>query len=130
MNWLPGVFIAAAMVAYLLFKRLALVQPGTVRECLKNGGKVIDVRTEAEFQQGHVAGAINLPLDRLHVEIGRYVPNKQQPVLLHCLSGGRSALGAATLKKLGYTSSYNLGSLARATKLVGNHYELDSSPQA
>ena len=79
---------------------------------------MIDVRSEAEFRERHLPNAINIPLNRLGDEIGRYAPNKEQPLLLHCLSGTRSAMGASALKKLGYRNVSNLGSYARAEKIL------------
>ena len=51
---------------------------------------VIDVRTEAEFREQHLPGALNIPLDRLSEEIARHAPDKSKPLLLHCRSGARS----------------------------------------
>jgi rhodanese-related sulfurtransferase len=45
-------------------------------------------------------------------------PNKEQPLLLHCLSGTRSAAGEDTLKRMGYQNVLNLGSYGRAQKIL------------
>ena len=118
MNWLMWIIIGGAIALFLILKRLALVAPAKVRECLKTGAKVIDVRSEAEFQEGHLPGAINIPLDQLCNRISRHAPYKHQAILLYCLSGGRSASGRAALKKMGYRHCFNLGSLGRARKIL------------
>ena len=46
--------------------------------------------------------------------------DKNQTLLLHCASGMRSGIAKDTLKSLGYANVFNLGSLARARKIVGN----------
>jgi rhodanese-related sulfurtransferase len=51
--------------------------------------------------------------------IGKVTPDKQRPVLLHCLSGGRSSIARGVLKRMGYRA-YNLGSLGRARRLVSS----------
>ncbi len=71
---------------------------------------VIDVREPAEFADGHVPGAINIPRGLLEFRIGRIEPfedlsaaeQRAQPIVLYCRSGGRSALAAATLGEMGF----------------------------
>ena len=118
MNWLTWTMIGTVITAFLIFKQVNAVKPETAREWLKKGATVIDVRSEAEFQEKHLPGAINIPLTRLGDEIARVVPNKEQPLLLHCLSGTRSAAGEDTLKKMGYQNVLTLGSYGRAQKIL------------
>lgn len=120
MNWHTWIIVGGAVAAFLLYKRLTLVRPDTARDWLKQGAKVIDVRSEGEFRGGHLPGAISIPLDRLSDEIGRLAPDKDQPLLLHCLSGARSGMGKSTLQKLGYRHVLNLGSYGRARKIIGD----------
>ena len=119
MDWHTWIIIGGAVAAFLVLKRLTLVRPEVARDWLKKGAKVIDVRSEGEFQERHLPGAVNVPLDRLRVEIARHAPDKEQPLLLHCLSGARSAMGKASLRKMGYRNAFNLGSYGRAEKLLG-----------
>jgi len=46
------------------------------------------------------------------------VPDKSRALLLHCLSGGRSAIAKRQLRNMGYANAFNLGSLSRARRLV------------
>jgi phage shock protein E len=119
MNSLTLIVIAGIVVAFLLLKRLTLVTPATARELLNQGALVIDVRNEGEFRARHLPGASNIPLGRLTYEIARRAPNKEQPLLLHCLSGARSGMGKSALKRLGYRNVFNLGSYGRAEKILG-----------
>ncbi len=118
MNLFTWIIIIGAAVAFLLLKRLSLVTPAAAREWLAKGALVIDVRSEAEFQERHLPGAINLPLNRLGDEIARRAPNKEQPLLLHCLSGMRSGMGKNALRRLGYQHVLNLGSYGRAARIL------------
>ena len=118
MNNLIWIILSLAVVAFLVFKQLNQVRPDAARDWLSKGAKVIDVRSEGEFQDKHLPGAVNIPLDRLRDEVSRLAPNKEKPVLLYCLSGTRSGRGKAMLRKMGYRNAFNLGSYGRAEKLL------------
>ena len=119
MDWRTWIIIGGAVAVFLFLKRLTLVRPETAREWLKKGARVIDVRSEGEFKEKHLPGAANIPLGRLRDEIARFAPNKEQPLLLHCLSGTRSGMGKAMLRKMGYRNVFNLGSYGRAARTLG-----------
>ncbi len=119
MNLVTWIVIVGAVLAFLLLKRLGLVSPATAREWLNKGALVIDVRSEGEFQQRHLPQAINIPLGRLDAEISRRAPDKEQAILLHCLSGTRSGMAQAQLKRMGYRHVFNLGSYGRAKNILG-----------
>jgi phage shock protein E len=119
MSRLTWIMIGTVIAAFLIFKQVNAVKPETAREWLKKGAMVIDVRSEAEFQEKHLPRTVNVPLGRLRDEIARVAPNKEQPLLLHCLSGTRSAAGEDTLKKMGYRNVFNLGSYSRAEEVLG-----------
>ncbi len=118
MTWLPWLVIGGVAVAVLLLKRLALVRPEVARDLLKQGAIIIDVRSEREFQQGHLPGAINIPYERLRDELPQHAADKDQALLLHCLSGGRSQIAKGTANKIGYRHAFNLGSYRRAEEIV------------
>jgi phage shock protein E len=119
MNNYSGLLVAAAViVVFLLLKRLGLASPALVSEWLREGAVVVDVRSPEEFASGHVDGALNVPLSSLGTDIERAVPDKTRPVLVHCLSGARSAIGRRILQSRGYSRVHNLGSLRRAMDLT------------
>jgi phage shock protein E len=72
---------------------------------------VIDVRTQAEWDEGHLAIATHIPLDQIADRIGEVAPDKDQQIYLHCRSGGRSGQAKTKLEGLGYTSVENVGGL-------------------
>ncbi|MGZ3898787.1 MAG: rhodanese-like domain-containing protein [Bacteroidia bacterium] len=77
------------------------------KDLVKNGAKIIDVRTRKEFASGHIKGSINFPLNELkdHVRI-----LKEDSVLITCCASGlRSASAKSVLKSLGYNHVYNGG---------------------
>jgi phage shock protein E len=106
------------VVGFLLFKKLGQVPKSEAVSLLGNGALVIDVRGPGEFASGHVDGAVNIPLDSLEAGITAAAPDKSQPILVHCLSGTRSAFAIRTLRNLGYSQVHDLGSLGRARALA------------
>ena len=117
MSWTPAIIIGIVLVA-ILAKRLSLVSQNVARRRLAEGALIIDVRSQEEFQHDHLSNAINIPLGDLREALPRRVKDKNQPLLVHCLSGGRSALAKQQLKGMGYTSVFNLGSLTRAKRII------------
>ncbi|MGZ0174055.1 MAG: rhodanese-like domain-containing protein [Planctomycetales bacterium] len=75
---------------------------------------VIDVRTQAEWDEGHLDIATHIPLDQITNRIGEVAPDKDQKIYLHCRSGGRSGQAMVELVTLGYTSVENAGGLEDA----------------
>ena len=67
---------------------------------------LVDVRTPGEYAQGHLKGAINIPLSDLPVRIGGLEQNR--PILVYCQTGSRSAQASSILVKAGFTQVYNL----------------------
>ena len=71
---------------------------------------LLDVRTVDEYAEGHIPGSINIPLDTVASVLER-IPDKDTPLFVHCLSGGRSGKAVSFLKKLGYTQVKNIGGI-------------------
>jgi rhodanese-related sulfurtransferase len=97
---------------------------------MAQGWRYLDVRSVPEFEAGHPAGALNVPL--LHAQDGRMVSNPDffavvaahfapaDQVLVGCKMGGRSAQAAALLEASGYTSVANVvGGFSGARDLYG-----------
>ncbi len=79
-----------------------------LQELISNGATIVDVRTKAEFQGGHLKNSINIPLDKLSQNLGKI--NKNKPVITCCASGARSASARRILKSNGFEQVYNGGS--------------------
>ena len=118
MDWKIALIVMAAVGALLALKRLSFVSPSVARKCLAQGALVVDVRTAGEFQGGHLSNALNIPLDELRENLPRRVPDKNQMLLPHCLSGTRSGIAKRQSRDLGYTNAFNLGSYGRAKRIV------------
>lgn len=72
------------------------------------GVQLIDVRTPEEFNSGHLEGAINADISSGVFEERSKELDKNKPVLVYCLSGGRSSAAAGYLEDNGFTQIYNL----------------------
>ena len=77
---------------------------------------IIDVRTEAEWNNGHIEGAILIPYELIGDKIGAVAKDKSRRIYVYCRSGRRSQIAKETLEKLGYKDVVNLGSLEDAAK--------------
>ncbi|NMM47332.1 rhodanese-like domain-containing protein [Marinigracilibium pacificum] len=64
---------------------------------------IVDVRTEAEFKEGHIEGALNISKIDDHIDS----LDKSKSYYLHCRVGGRSAFAAHTMSKNGFSRVYN-----------------------
>lgn len=69
---------------------------------------LLDVRTESEFEAGHIQGAQWFPRGKLEYYIQDLVKDPDARIILYCRTGGRSALATLTLKDMGYTNVVDL----------------------
>ncbi len=77
-------------------------------QMLKNGAKLIDVRSEEEYNKSHREGAVNIPYTESHTLLRRSNPDKNQALILYCSAGKRSAQARNVLAYLGYKNVYIL----------------------
>lgn len=72
------------------------------------GCRILDVRNPDEFADGHIRGAINLPLYSITHRAAALCPCRRRPILVYCGSGARSLPAVQVLSVMGYTNLYNL----------------------
>lgn len=77
------------------------------KELIKQGATIVDVRTKAEYQQGHIKGSVNIPLNNLANQYSKL--NKSKPILTCCASGMRSTQAKSILKSNGFSEVHNGG---------------------
>lgn len=89
------------------------ISPGEANEIMLSevGYIILDVRTEEEYAQGHVPGAILLPDYEIETRAEEVLPNKDQLILVYCRSGRRSKAAAEALIELGYTNVKDFGGI-------------------
>jgi rhodanese-related sulfurtransferase len=89
-----------------------IVDAETARRLVAAGVVVVDVRTKAEFDAGHVPGALNVPFDEMAARAAELGP-PTTPVLLYCRTGRRTAIATQALRAKGFTRIYDLQSYDR-----------------
>ncbi|MFA9466053.1 MAG: rhodanese-like domain-containing protein [Velocimicrobium sp.] len=72
---------------------------------------ILDVRSEDEFNDGHIEHALLIPDTEIEKNAESTIPDKTATILVYCRSGRRSALASASLSKLGYTNVYDFGGI-------------------
>lgn len=80
---------------------------------------VLDVRTPAEYRDGHLAGALNIPVDEVAARSGAIGVKRDQELVVYCKSGKRAARARDTLQSLGYTNVHLLEGSADAWRADG-----------
>lgn len=72
---------------------------------------ILDVRTEEEYQEGHIDGAILIPDNEIIETAESILTDKSATILVYCRSGRRSANASKELSELGYTNIYDFGGI-------------------
>ena len=73
---------------------------------------ILDVREQSEYDGGHIAGEVLLPVGTIDEDTAAAViPEKDSTVLVYCRSGNRSKTASAALAELGYTGIYEFGGI-------------------
>ncbi|AEE15836.1 rhodanese-like domain-containing protein [Treponema brennaborense] len=114
--------LAAAVLTLAVFAASAQTEKGTggyrkigaeqAKTMMDSGTPIIvDVRTPAEYEAGHVPGAILLPNETVADKKPAVLNDTNATVLVYCRSGRRSAEAARKLIKLGYTNVYDFGGI-------------------
>jgi rhodanese-related sulfurtransferase len=105
--------------------------PQQVQEALSGGNTtLIDIRESEELAQtGKIPGSVHAPRGMLEFYADESLPyhkpefDKNKRIILHCASGGRSALAAATLKQMGYENVAHMDGGIKAWKDAGKAVE-------
>lgn len=88
--------------------RIVELSAAEVNEFRLRGAVLLDVRSPAEFADGHLEGALSLDLQRLKEEIQERVPDQSTPLICYCNGGNRGALAADALQNLGYRNVHSI----------------------
>lgn len=100
------------VVGFIAWRRLTQVGRDLAHQLVKDGARLIDVRTPAEFGTGHLPGAINAPVADLSARAAT-LGAKDDVLVIYCASGTRSALARGILKRAGFTRVHDLGPMSR-----------------
>ena len=110
----PTQFIYAALVLltiWLIIPAMASGGDPAVAEhawpMIQSGALLVDVRSEEEFSEGHVDGAVNIEWDKTDDLIAAIGDDKQRQVVVYCRSGNRAGKAKSALEEKGFGGVYN-----------------------
>ena len=90
----------------------------TLNEILKSKDTVVvDVRSPLEYQQEHIEGARNIPVEKINDHI-RDLKELHKPIVVYCRSGARSGMALGILQQHGLASVYNGGGIEHMKTLI------------
>jgi rhodanese-related sulfurtransferase len=111
-----GLVIALVVILTLLIQNLIsggggkdAVDPVRATELMNHeDAVVVDVRPMADFNQGHIIGAVNIPSNGFANQLKQLERHKSKPIIVSCRSGAQSAQACAALRKAGFEKVHNL----------------------
>ena len=101
-------------------KNIQEISPQEAAAAITGGNTLlIDVRDPDEWQEGHIPGAKNFSRGTVELEIEEVAPDLSTPIICHCGGGGRSALAAESLQRMGYKNVKSMAGGFKAWKAAG-----------
>jgi len=101
-------------------KKVTEISPTEAAAKSKSGEAVIvDVREKDEWEEGHIPDAIHLGRGTIELDIEEKVPDPNAMIICHCGGGGRSALAAESLQKMGYKNVRSMAGGLKAWRAAG-----------
>jgi phage shock protein E len=125
---LRNLWINSAMAEHVGFQKLVAeakkyiteISPQDAAAKLNNGDAVIiDVRDKDEWDEGHIPGATHMSRGTIELDVEEKIPDPNAIIICHCGGGGRSALAAETLQKMGYKNVRSMAGGLKAWKAAG-----------
>ncbi len=80
---------------------------------------IVDVREKDEFDESHIPDAVHMSRGMVELEVEDKFPDRNTTIICHCGGGGRSALAAENLQKMGYKNVRSMAGGFRAWKAAG-----------
>jgi rhodanese-related sulfurtransferase len=116
---LGSLMLAGVVILLLSTKVLPAVEisPGKAYTKLKEGAFFLDVRSKEEWNQFHIAGSTQIPLDELPNRLSELPQDRD--IVVVCLSGLRAQSGTVILQKAGFKNIFCLGGGLNAWKNAG-----------
>lgn len=103
-----------------IFKKIFPPTDNThLKEALKNGAFLVDVRTPAEFSGGSAKGAVNIPLHKVESELSKFKNKKN--IVVFCRSGNRSSQAKRILERHGFQNVLNGRTWQNVNSLVNEN---------
>ncbi|HEU4335086.1 MAG TPA: rhodanese-like domain-containing protein [Candidatus Eisenbacteria bacterium] len=84
---------------------------------VREGALLVDVRTQEEFDAGHLEGALLIPVDEIDSRASELGDDKSRAIVLYCRTGNRSGQAKRALEERGYTNVMNAGGYERMRRV-------------
>ena len=97
-----------------------IIMQNVIKSIKEKKGTLLDVRSPMEFEENHIPGAINIPLD-IVVSNMKQISELQKPIVVYCLSGGRSSTATSILQQNGIQDIYNGGGIFSLNNIINNN---------
>jgi rhodanese-related sulfurtransferase len=105
---LVAICVVAAGCAPADESQIEEISQQELRSNLPEGALILDVRTQGEFDAGHVPGAMNISHDELATRLSELDSSKNRPIVVYCRSGKRAAMASSVLLEAGYLNLLHL----------------------
>ncbi|MGH8100675.1 MAG: rhodanese-like domain-containing protein [Chthoniobacterales bacterium] len=101
-------------------KNIIEISPVDAAAKAKSGeATIVDVREKDEWEESHISHAIHMSRGTIELDIEEKIPDKNATIICHCGGGGRSALAAESLQKMGYKNVRSMAGGFKAWKAAG-----------
>ncbi len=111
------VIIITISIMFGIFKNIFSKTDTTqMKDIISKGAFLVDVRTPAEFSEGHVNGSVNIPLDQVQNQLAKF-KNKEN-IVVFCRSGNRSSQAKSILEQNGFTNVTNGGTWQDVNQII------------
>ena len=125
---LLAALLMSAAVAEEYYRQITQEEAARIME-EEEGYILLDVRTEEEYDEGHIPGAVNLPNEDIGADAPPELPDRDRTILVYCRSGRRSKEAAGKLAALGYTDVREFGGIMTWTgEIVSTEEEMYDDP--
>ena len=101
-----------------ILKQIFASPSADIKDKVKAGAYLVDVRTPGEFKESHVLGSVNIPLDRVPAEISKF--KNKTDIIVFCRSGNRSVQAKSILDQHGINNVVNGGTWDYVNQFVRN----------
>jgi phage shock protein E len=91
-----------------------------IKSIKEKKGTLLDVRSQMEFDENHIQGAIHIPLDTIEANLKK-IAEMPKPIVVYCLSGGRSGIAVGILQQNGLQDVYNGGGIFSLNNIINNN---------
>jgi len=102
-------------------KKITEISPTDAAQKAKSSADavIVDVREKDEWDEGHIPDAVHMSRGMLELEIEDKFPDRNTTIICHCGGGGRSAITAESLQKMGYKNVRSMAGGFKAWKAAG-----------